>query len=352
MLEKKLIRSNRLTGLDALRGLCALLVVVQHAIAVRIDLNFIVGSNDADFYLDLGRIGVAAFFLISGYVIPFSLDKNSNGIISFWYSRFFRLWPAYWISIFAALLLTHLTDYLDLRKILVNFTMLQSFFGIPDAIGVFWTLAIELVFYFVLTLVFLVFTKNLEGIFSLLFYSSVLLTVLMAFVRFIANIKAPVAIGMALSLMFFAATLRRTRLRQLDFPVIEVAVYILSLPIICFLAYGGHVSAHDNAGRWIVAYFCGLLIFLFFEKIKIENGFLLWLGSISYSIYLLHSVVIDFLKSVFPETDQVVLFLPILFFTFLSASACFVFVERPAQRFGKRFSSSLSSRIDGPSQNT
>ena len=58
-------------------------------------------------FLDLfnaGRFGVALFFLISGFVIPFSF-KEPRPLLRFALSRFFRLYPAYWLSLMLALLI-------------------------------------------------------------------------------------------------------------------------------------------------------------------------------------------------------------------------------------------------------
>src|SRR5262249_17779929 len=44
-----------------------------------------------------GGVGVALFFLVSGFVIPFSLQKNSLG--GFFVRRFFRLYPTLWVAL-------------------------------------------------------------------------------------------------------------------------------------------------------------------------------------------------------------------------------------------------------------
>src|SRR5215469_2826269 len=41
------------------------------------------------------NFGVALFFLVSGFVIPFSLRRNSLG--GFFVRRFFRLYPTLWL---------------------------------------------------------------------------------------------------------------------------------------------------------------------------------------------------------------------------------------------------------------
>ena len=64
-------------------------------------------------------------------------------------SRFFRLYPAYWLSLTLALLIfPPLTgESYSTTRILANVTMAQAAFGQRDVIGAYWTLFIELAFY-------------------------------------------------------------------------------------------------------------------------------------------------------------------------------------------------------------
>src|SRR6202042_1441609 len=99
--------------------------------------------------LDLGKFGVALFFLISGYIIPNSLGATGDRVGRFCISRFFRLYPLYWIATAAGIFLPwpHLADTFAPAAILANLTMLQGYMGQPDIVGSAWTLQIELTFY-------------------------------------------------------------------------------------------------------------------------------------------------------------------------------------------------------------
>src|SRR4051794_26399249 len=48
-------------------------------------------------HFNAGLLGVALFFLVSGFVIPFSLDRGS--LSRFVIRRIFRLYPVYWLSL-------------------------------------------------------------------------------------------------------------------------------------------------------------------------------------------------------------------------------------------------------------
>ena len=83
-------KHSRLAWLDALRGFAALCVVFDHGSTLML-------MPVRDFlyrWLDLGQYGVFVFFLISGYIIPASLERKGS-VRGFWTSRLFRLYPMY-----------------------------------------------------------------------------------------------------------------------------------------------------------------------------------------------------------------------------------------------------------------
>src|SRR5437868_796900 len=83
--------------LDALRGIAVGLVVVQH-IGQLTSPRFRDLSTD---WAQLGQMGVMVFFLCSGFIIPATLERNDS-LATFWVSRFFRLYPLYWLSLLGA----------------------------------------------------------------------------------------------------------------------------------------------------------------------------------------------------------------------------------------------------------
>ncbi len=136
---------GRLAELDALRGVAVLLVLVYHyttRFAERFDQVPMVG-------FPIGNYGVHVFFVISGFVIVMTLERTERPF-DFLVARFSRLYPAYWTAILvttAALWLLSFPEQPSLREIAVNTTMLQPFFRVPSVDGVYWTLAVELNFY-------------------------------------------------------------------------------------------------------------------------------------------------------------------------------------------------------------
>lgn len=147
--------SGRLHGLDALRGLAALAVVIYH-ITLRYPA-FMQGRPTPSTPLfpgfaqiEAGIVPVLWFFLLSGFVITWTVDR-SRSPMDFVVSRVSRIYPAYWASLLLAVAVLWLWPLpgtaLDLPVILVNVSMLQAWLLVPDVAGVYWSLAIELMFY-------------------------------------------------------------------------------------------------------------------------------------------------------------------------------------------------------------
>jgi peptidoglycan/LPS O-acetylase OafA/YrhL len=113
-----------------------------------------------------GYLGVDVFFILSGFVIL--LTAYHKDAVAFTLARMVRLYPAYWICVTLTAVAIILTNHhhIGLRQYLENLTMVHSFFGIEDVSGVYWTLAVELQFYFLIFLVLL--TRQIRRLGSLL----------------------------------------------------------------------------------------------------------------------------------------------------------------------------------------
>lgn len=147
---------SRILELDALRGLAAFAVVLYHYTTRYSDLYGY--ANPPAFDFPLGHYGVQLFFVVSGFVIFLTLN-NCKHPADFVVSRFARLYPVYWAAV--AITFTTVTFFglagreATPLEALANLTMLQGFVKIPDVDGVYWTLKWELVFYFWALMIFI-----------------------------------------------------------------------------------------------------------------------------------------------------------------------------------------------------
>ncbi|MDH3315656.1 MAG: acyltransferase [Gammaproteobacteria bacterium] len=147
-------QSGRFEEIDVLRGLAAMCVVLSHY-----STHGVKFFREAPFGLDLDTIygfyAVQLFFIISGFVISLTLEK-SNSWRDFAFSRLSRLYPAYW----AAVTLMVVVEFLVFGKALwisgylTNLTMLQEFIGFTNLDNVFWSLTVELAFYAIMGILF------------------------------------------------------------------------------------------------------------------------------------------------------------------------------------------------------
>ncbi|MGK4581248.1 acyltransferase family protein [Kitasatospora sp. HPMI-4] len=141
----------RMGWLDALRGVAALLVAVHHFGLIH--LIPYGGTINREF--DLGIYAVMLFFLVSGYIVPASLERRGD-VRGFWIGRIFRIYPLLIVVITAALLIlpkaqSAVPDVVrnaPVQSAVANGLLLHEMLNVPSALGAMWTLCYEMVFYF------------------------------------------------------------------------------------------------------------------------------------------------------------------------------------------------------------
>lgn len=140
---------TRLTELDALRGIGALCVLVFHY-STRFHELF-PQAQHVPFSFPGGNYRVLLFFAISGFAIFFTLERIRS-VADFVVNRFARLYPAYLVAMLLTLSIEYLSHVWQLLvgpgAILANMTMLQGFAFLPEVDGAYWTLTVEIAFYF------------------------------------------------------------------------------------------------------------------------------------------------------------------------------------------------------------
>lgn len=309
---------RRLEHLDALRGLAASAVLVSHMLAglfgsqVREQLPF-----------DLGQFGVMLFFVISGYVIAMSVEHVGLG--AFWVRRVLRLYPAYWCSVALAVALAlagryHTTGQFyaePLRNVLTNLTMVQRLIGGYDLIDVYWTLLIEMLFYLLVTLMALLRQ----------FRHTLALVLALAWLGFLADVLlASDTIGIPvvsyLTLMLTGTLFYRHARGELGGRALLLG---------CGVCWALLACIHD-VPQVVLARLLALPCFALAWRAAAAPRALVFLGTISYSLYLLHVPLIDAIRTGYAALD-VALWLGA---TLLAATLTYYAVERPAIRLGRR----------------
>jgi peptidoglycan/LPS O-acetylase OafA/YrhL len=278
----------RLAALDGLRLVAALAVMGYHYAGVNVPYWGVPSHVELPTLSHVGRygyLGVNLFFVISGFVIFMTLDRTRKPM-DFVVSRASRLYPAYW----AAILMTWVvTNSIGLpgkeptwQIAVLNIPMFQQLFGVPLVDGVYWTLGVELLFYALAFLLFL--SGRLDQV--LVALAALLLARLgyWAAAEF-AHIDLPWRLRYWLVLDYIAyfslgiaiyRLVHRRGARAANASLVVLAIVVVavteSVPIAAVA--GGCFVMVLAAAR-------GRLTLL-------DHAFLVYLGTISYSLYLLH----------------------------------------------------------------
>jgi peptidoglycan/LPS O-acetylase OafA/YrhL len=157
---------SRLAWLDALRGIGALAVVAEHLLPW-----FLPALRP--YWFNLGVYGILVFFLVSGYIIPVSLERHGD-VRAFWTSRVFRLYPLYLAVIVLVLAVSRWVPVRpgvprDGSAVAAHATMLLDVVSVGGVADTMWTLSYEMVFYLLVTALFVVGVHGRSGTVSMLF---------------------------------------------------------------------------------------------------------------------------------------------------------------------------------------
>ncbi|UDF05049.1 acyltransferase [Asticcacaulis sp. AND118] len=338
--------TKRLVSLDVLRGLAALLVVVQHAVEHYGNATFDYVQQNV---INMGQIGVLIFFMISGYVIPYSQANAGRSLIAFWIARIFRIYPLYIVVValnlaLAAFLFHNLAPDLG-KSLIAHVIFAQEWIGWPNYGGPSWTLFLELIWYTLFAaLVFLRMEKNAAAV------HIGLMALLLTFLILVAILQRQIPFGkVAFLVTFFLGYItylyRNEALSLFRFRAFAISSVALTM-LIMFLCY----YLFRDPARPNISFLCivlnwtaSLIIFmgLIFSKRTVYSRFFIFLGGISFSVYLLHDTVINTFRHF--AVDPVIYVPLILPVTIALSALTFRLIEKPGTRLGKRLIARLQT---------
>jgi peptidoglycan/LPS O-acetylase OafA/YrhL len=335
------LTARRLGFLDALRGVAVGLVLLQHIGEQLVPAVRALSATT----VQLGQLGVIVFFLCSGFIVPASLERGGDSrparVRRFWRGRFFRLYPMYWLSLAAALLLALAGRYapvgVDATSWVVNAGMVQGLVGRPDVIGVYWSLAFELIFYLGVSLLFLLGLHRRSVLLSL---AASGVCVAAAAASWLTG--RPVPLGLFCVVTMFAGTvLHRWHTGAVRLPA--VAACLAGALGAGAVLLAGTVLGHDDPTAlgtrsfvpmlvaWAGAY--GVFGLALLVRHRPFPRALVRLGVLSYAVYLLHPLVLAAVPRVGGPLPTALVWAGL---TLLVSAGCHRFVERPAIRLGRR----------------
>ncbi len=344
--------ANRYENIDALRAIAALAVVVQHFFGDIIHeatnqqgISYFVAISSVT-YFDAGRFGVVLFFLISGFVVPFSI-KGSSPLHRFAVSRFFRLFPAMWLALFCLAMASVMHgQWPSLPTFLANMTMVPAAFRQPWMSGAYWTLTIEILFYVLSAGLFalgFLYRPLVIALFALLLVAATAVPILLRSV----DISMPVQyLSLHVSFLYLGLLLRMTLVDKLPGALIGSISVLLAQAVV--LLPIGEFSLSRQDGFFLVgtlpiliSYLAALCVFVVSVKTGApSNAVLSRLGALSYSIYLFHGVPALMVFALFPLTGTGVDFAigaGSLFVTLILSVIVYDYLEKPMVNLGYRY---------------
>jgi len=323
----------RFSEIDSLRAVACIAVVICHALStLAADVRF------ASVSVSLGYFGVLVFFIISGYVVPYSLKGGRlEGVRRFLIRRFWRLYPPFGLALLLAYFLRF--NSITASDLALGATMFPSLGGGKPIAGHFWTLEVELAFYLMIAAVFLFLGRIRWG--GVLFIYASILSFPVVFPSWTGALKDIIG--------FFPLMLFGTLCREVMFSRRWVS-RILGLSVIAFLICIPYLEefSFDVMSRgelrlnFPLIALAAIFTFLFwvvFMPAKIH--LLAKVGRATYSIYLFHWMIVYYL------------FRPLLgYFTaswmwpfyvglavgvsILVGAVAYRWIEQPSDRIGKR----------------
>ncbi len=401
----------RLGFLDVLRGLAALAVVAYH-----VGNQWPAGTewfwHVSHSVINLGSFGVLLFFIVSGFIIPASMERTGS-VVEFWISRAFRLFPVFWLVSAAVVVLyavgaLALPEYVFRYKLFLfvgNASLLSHFLGSPVLIGPGWTLPFEICFYLLTTVLFVTRLRSrsasvaiLGAIFAVLAFDWIypMWAVTPRSLGVDGHEGAPVRVVLtAIAVAVVFALFARSRpaalyaavigggvtmlLLNRPWPLHQAAVYITIMftgTVIYRIAAGqmsarkgwsvvGFVAAACTLAFYIhteplitsigeprgaagetwwtraVALLAAIAVFIVFFALRDRvrwPQWLQWLGRISYSVYLVHWVVVQTVPGLPEGTPARGLLTQAMWLaiTLGVSTLTYYFVETPAIAAGRR----------------
>ncbi len=294
--QKQTNGKPRLDYIDALRGLAALMVLVCHSPQVDPSLHL---PHQMAGVFETCKYGVQLFFVISAFTIFYSLYTSDSSTYNFFIRRFFRIAPLYLIAV-----VTYAWIYgSGAVGIGLNLTFLHGFAPqyINSVVPGGWSIGVEMAFYCMIPFLF----KKIRNLKAALYFF--LLTLLFSFacmylyrkgisstpelesfVYFWLPNQLPV---FALGFMVYFASFRNSedKISGPFYPLLLFSFLIIFCLMTKFSIFGEHLVFGMSAA---------LVIFLLkFKPLpRLVNKVTLFLGKISYSLYLGQYVAINLLQ--------------------------------------------------------
>lgn len=358
---------NYIDQLTWLRGIAAFFVIVSHtmrATEVKYSTNDEISSSFFLSLFDAGNFGVVLFFALSGCTLYIS-NSNKVGhkdIITFYIKRFFRIWPAFFVSlilyigfgfIFSALY-TDPQGYWVEKQFLTQYSIYDLFsylsftFNITGPEGLFnnayWSLPVEFQYYIIFPII----------VASLKFgaFGPIIIGILLFLLPKLGLFEIDKSSVFTLAFSFCGGVLvgyiyKKTNFRIKPCIGIVLLITLIGMAVAITRAYILLPDIPIISGKW--NWYGGIAIVTIFvalvTKINLNNKietFLQHYGTISYSTYLYHNIFVAtavlFIIHFEIYDSNLRLFITFSFTlvaSYIFANISYLYVEKPSITLGR-----------------
>ncbi len=362
-MEEKFLKKH-IYFLDSLRGIAAVTVVLAH-FAETYSTNSIL----KELFEPLGRSAVILFFVLSGIALSLSFEKMNElrfrTYFSYLVKRFCRIYIPFFVIILCAEAIfvvlqpegisglstwfnTVGSQYNDVHSVISNLLMTGQ--DVDKIDPVIWSLIIELRISIIFPVLYLLVKK-----------SHIIISIMLLFASFFIGLALLMLLNSKLLIgttvfnvgFFIAGILLSLHWQDIASFNAKVKIFLFSLAMVLYL----HVSLFNLLGiaqkqaisDVILGISCVIILLLCYQTERaqnfLENKAFLWLGKISFSLYLVHCVVFIpaiYILSYFDISIWMIQIISIPFI--LGASAIYYqIIEKQSIRIGRYLSNNLKS---------
>ncbi|HDR4419430.1 TPA: acyltransferase [Bacillus cereus] len=367
---------NRYEELDSIRGISSLVVMIGHHLMIfsvfqnysyednKPFVMYLLKETPARLIFSSGNESVIIFFVLSGFVLYRSIQNNYDSYGLFLLKRICRIYIPYIVAILIAILcqttmseygISYLSEWFNRSwtiesslSLIVQHILLVGKYNTDAYNGVIWSLVHEMRISIIFPLVLMVCLRKTlrDSLLTLFSFSICSVVILLLF-------------HSSLTLTSYALTLHYTVLFLLGALVAKyknnlivfysnrtknekIAWFLLAILLYMYEGLIGEIKVLNNFifRDYVVAISACLFVILSLSvstlSSLLRNKYLLYLGKISYSLYLYHIISLFSLIYMLYE----ILPLPIilifsLVFSFILAMLSYIFVEKFAFRVGR-----------------
>ena len=363
-------------GLNALRFFAALAVIITHVELIKGQMSCQSLYFKSKLIMELGELGVVFFFVLSGFLITYLLlsEKEQSGSIDvkkFYLRRILRIWPLYFlVTALGFFVLPHLNfinntylspfnGYSYILNLMLFIFMLPNiafvFFKPMPHIGQTWSIGIEEQFYIVWPWL----VKNSKNILKTLIIVISVLFLIKVVVLFLyktnfenaifKNLKEIIAMLKIESMAIGGIGAWMVFNKKYYTKLLSNVVLILALTLVIVLIYFTPDVIQDAIFLAYSVLFLIIILNVSLNKncfLKLENKLFVFLGNLSYGIYMYHMIVIALLVGALKQfnfevnnsiASQLIIYSISIFVTILVSWLSYTFFEKPFLKLKHKF---------------